>query len=90
MEETLAELRGLCASTGATQIRIARRLEMRPDTLNRILRGKASSIPADFEARFRRAVADLAAEDAQAERDAAEAKAQALLRAAGVVEEVAA
>lgn len=88
MERLLSELRGIRAATGLHQVHIAERMGLTKLQLSRILCGRASP-RADFEARFRGAVAELAAERAQAERDAAEARAQAILQAAGV-EEIAA
>ena len=89
MEQTLADLRALQAASRIRSRAIAARLGMVRGTLSRYLSGDRTP-PADFEPRFRAAVAELAAEMAQAERDAGESRAQAILQAAGVIEEVAA
>jgi len=83
MEKVLADLRGLRASTGLRQKAIADRMDLSELQLSRILNGYTAP-PADFEARFRAAVAELAAEEAQRERVEAEARARAIESAAGI------
>jgi len=83
MERVLAELRGLRASTGLRQRAIAERMELSELQLSRILNGYTTP-PTGFEARFRAAVAELAAEEAQRERAEAEARARAIEAAAGI------
>ena len=86
MDHLLAELRGIRAATGIRQVAIAHRMEMDDKLVSKILSGERP-LPADFECRFRAAVAALATEKAQAERDAADARARAILGSAGVVEQ---
>ena len=86
MSQLLAELRALRAATGVRQHAIAERMDIGEKVLSSILSGERKTLPADFEARFRAAVAALANEKAQAIETAAEVSAQALRQAAGVVE----
>lgn len=85
MQAELASLRSLRATTNFSQREIAARMGVDEWVVSRVLRGKQGLTP-DFETGFRAAVAELAAEKAQADLAAAEASAQALRQAAGVVE----
>ena len=86
MQSVLSDLRSLRATTNFPQKAIADRMGVDDNFVSRVLNGNRT-LPADFEARFRQAVQELAEEKARADRDKAEREAQALLRAAGVTEE---
>lgn len=88
-EAEIRELRALIARVGMRQNEIASRLPCPPSTLSEYLSGKIR-IPEATEAKLRVVVDDLAREMAEQERAAGEAKARALLEAAGITEDTAA
>jgi len=82
MDQTLSDLRALLAATGIRQKTVATRLGMHKSRLSKILGGDIR-MPADFEPRFRAALAEIAVEKATSELAVSRSRARVLLEAAG-------
>jgi len=86
MEQTAAELRALLARTGVRQTDIVERTVHGQSAVSEILAGKRR-MPVGFAEQVRQIVEERVREMAEEERAAAEAKARALLEAAGITDE---